>query len=96
MSLHSMKMIYYSCVHSILSYGIIFGCNAPYNKSIFIIQKIIIRVITSSGRFIHFIFYMIYCFLLFIVFVKSYLTGCFFIIIILDLSSCPYVTVIGC
>jgi hypothetical protein len=46
--------------------------------------------------FIHFIFHMIYCFLPVIVFVKSYLTGCFFIIIIFDLSSCPYVTVIGC
>jgi hypothetical protein len=29
-------------------------------------------------------------------FISFHLTGCFFIIIILDLSSCPYVTVIGC
>jgi hypothetical protein len=46
----SMRMIYHSYVHSILSYSITFLDNAPYNESIFKIQKRIVRVITSSGR----------------------------------------------
>jgi hypothetical protein len=50
MSLDSMKMIYYSYVHSILSYGIIFWCNAPLSENIFIIQKRIIRVMSGAGR----------------------------------------------
>jgi hypothetical protein len=32
MSLNSMRMIYHSYAHSILSYGIIFAGNAPYNE----------------------------------------------------------------
>jgi hypothetical protein len=51
-SLNTIRMIYHSYVHSVLSYGIIFGGNAPYNESIFKIQKRIIRVITSSGRLV--------------------------------------------
>jgi hypothetical protein len=50
MSLDSMKSIYYSYVHSILSYGIIFWGNSHLSDSIFNIQKRI-RVITSSGRY---------------------------------------------
>jgi hypothetical protein len=46
----SMKMIYYSYVHSLLSYGIIFWGNAPHNENIFKIQKRILRVMTGSGR----------------------------------------------
>jgi hypothetical protein len=52
MSLNAMRMIYRSYVHSISSYGIILGGNASYNESIFKIQNIIIRVITSSGRLV--------------------------------------------
>jgi hypothetical protein len=45
-------MTYRSYVHSILSYGIILRGNAPYNESIFKIQKRITSVITSSGRLV--------------------------------------------
>jgi hypothetical protein len=51
MSLNSMKAIYYSYVHSILCYGIIFWGNSHLSESIFKIQKRIMRVITSSGRY---------------------------------------------
>jgi hypothetical protein len=50
MSLETMRMTYYSYVHSLLSYGIIFWGNAPHNESIFKIQKRIIRVISGAGR----------------------------------------------
>jgi hypothetical protein len=50
MSLDVMKMIYYSYVHSVISYGIIFWGNSHLSDSIFKIQKRIIRVITNSGR----------------------------------------------
>jgi hypothetical protein len=43
-------MIYYSYVHSLLSYGIIFWGNAPHNENIFKIQKRILRAMTGSGR----------------------------------------------
>jgi hypothetical protein len=33
MSLESMRMTYYSYIHSLLSYGIIFWGNAPHNES---------------------------------------------------------------
>jgi hypothetical protein len=45
-----MKMIYYSYVHSLLLYGIIFQGNAPHSENIFKIQKRILRVMTGSGR----------------------------------------------
>jgi hypothetical protein len=50
MSLEVMKMIYYSYVHSVISYGIIFWGNSHFSDSIFKIQKRIIRVITNTGR----------------------------------------------
>jgi hypothetical protein len=50
MSLDVMKMIYYSYVHSVVSYGIIFWGNSHLSDNIFKIQKRIIRVITNSGR----------------------------------------------
>jgi hypothetical protein len=49
-SLNSMRMIYISYVHLILSYGIILGGKPPCNESIFKIQRRIVRAITSSGR----------------------------------------------
>ena len=49
-NLYVMKMIYYSHVHSVISYGIIFWGNSHLSDSIFKIQKRIIRVITNSGR----------------------------------------------
>ena len=49
MSLDVMKMIYYSYIHSVISYGIIFWGNSHLSDNIFKIQKRI-RVITNSGR----------------------------------------------
>jgi hypothetical protein len=48
MSGDTLKMIYYSYVHSILTYGIIFWDNSPYNTDIFKTQKWIIRIMTKS------------------------------------------------
>ena len=45
-----LKMIYYSYVHSIITYGIIFGGNSPHSTHIFKIQKRIIRIMTKSRR----------------------------------------------
>jgi hypothetical protein len=50
MSLDVMKMIYYSYVHSVISYGVIFWGNSHLSDSIFKLQKRIIRVTTISGR----------------------------------------------
>ena len=50
MSLDVLKMIYFSYVHSVMLYGIIFWGNSHYSDSIFKIQKIIIRIITNTGR----------------------------------------------
>jgi len=47
----TLRMIYYSYVHSIITYGIIFGGNSPHSTHIFKIQKRIIRIMTKSrGR----------------------------------------------
>jgi hypothetical protein len=46
-----MKMIYYSYVHSLLSYGIVFWGNAPHNENIFKIQKRTHITITVSIHF---------------------------------------------
>jgi hypothetical protein len=47
MSLDSIKMIYYSSVHTILKYGTIFWDNAPLISSIFKIQKRILSVMSG-------------------------------------------------
>jgi hypothetical protein len=39
MSQKSLRTIYYSYVHSIMSYGIIFWGNSPYSNSIFKIKE---------------------------------------------------------
>jgi hypothetical protein len=49
LSLESLKMIYFSIVHSIISYGIIFWGSSTHTESIFKIQKRVIRIITNSG-----------------------------------------------
>ena len=49
MSLESMRLIYFSYFHSIISYGIIFWSNSLPSKFLFRIQKRTIRVITNSG-----------------------------------------------
>ena len=43
-------MVYFSCFHSIISYGIIFWGNSHYSINIFKIQKRIIRIMTNSNR----------------------------------------------
>jgi len=43
-------MVYFSCFHSIMSYGIIFWGNSHYSINIFKIQKRIIRIMTYSNR----------------------------------------------
>ena len=50
MSLDVLRMIYFSYVHSIIAYGIIFWGNSHSSASIFKIQKRIIRIINNSGR----------------------------------------------
>jgi hypothetical protein len=47
LSLDSLKLIYYSYSHSILSYGIIFWGNTPHSNVIFKMQKKIIRIMTG-------------------------------------------------
>jgi len=44
-----LRMVYFSCFHSIMSYGIIFWGNSPHSINIFKIQKIIIRIMTNSN-----------------------------------------------
>ena len=48
MSLETLRMVYFAYIHSIISYGIIFGGNQLYSDKIFKIQKRVIRIITSS------------------------------------------------
>jgi hypothetical protein len=50
MSTDVMKSIYYSYVHSILAYGIIFCGNSCFKDNIFKIQEGIIRVITNLRK----------------------------------------------
>jgi hypothetical protein len=48
LSLEAIKMVYFSYVPSLLIYGIIFWGNSSYAKSVFKIQKRIIRIMTNS------------------------------------------------
>ena len=51
MTENTLRMICYSYVHSIITYGIIFWGNSPHSAHIFKIQKRIIRIMTKSrGR----------------------------------------------
>jgi len=47
LSQDSLKMIYYSYFHSIMTYGIIFWGNSHYSNTIFRLQKKIIRIIVG-------------------------------------------------
>ena len=49
LSVNILRMIYFSYVHSVMSYGIIFWGNSHHSNSIFKIQKRIIRIITNTG-----------------------------------------------
>jgi hypothetical protein len=50
LSFEALKMVYFSTVHSIISYGIIFWCISTYSKIIFKVQKRIVRIITNSDN----------------------------------------------
>ena len=50
LSFESLKMVYFSTVHSIISYGIIFWGISTHSKIIFNFQKRIIRIITNSDN----------------------------------------------
>jgi len=50
MSLEAVRLIYFSYVHTIISYGIIWGGDSSHRKIIFKIQRRIISVIMHSGR----------------------------------------------
>jgi hypothetical protein len=49
LSMESLKPVYFSLVHSVISYGIIFRGSSTHAKIIFKIQKSIIRIITNLG-----------------------------------------------
>jgi len=48
LSLEALKMVYFSTVHSIISYGIIFWGISAYSKIIFKTQKRIVRNVMNS------------------------------------------------
>jgi hypothetical protein len=50
MSLDVLRSTYFSYVHSIISYGIIFCGNSFHSEEIFKIQKRIIRIIMNSSK----------------------------------------------
>jgi len=50
MSSDVLRTIYFSYVHSVISYGIIFWGNSHFSTNIFKIQKRIIRTLTNTGR----------------------------------------------
>jgi len=50
MSLDVLRSTYFSYVHSIISYGIIFWGNSSHSEEIFKIQKRIIRIIMNSNK----------------------------------------------
>jgi hypothetical protein len=46
--LDTLKVIYFTHIHSIISYGIIFWGSSSYANNVFILQKKIIRIITNT------------------------------------------------
>ena len=50
MSLNILRTIYFSYVHSVMSYGIIFWGNSHHSNNIFKIKKRIIRIIINTGN----------------------------------------------
>jgi hypothetical protein len=48
LGLKTIKQIYFSYVHSVLNYSIIFWGNSPHSRSIFITQKRIVRIIMKA------------------------------------------------
>jgi hypothetical protein len=50
LSFESLKMVYFSLVHSVIAYGIIFWGVSNYSKIIFKTEKRVVRIIMSAGR----------------------------------------------
>ena len=50
LSLDSLKLIYYSYFHSILTYGIVFWGNTPHSNVIFRMQKRIVRIMVGVSN----------------------------------------------
>jgi hypothetical protein len=50
LSISSLKMIYYSLFHSVLSYGIIFWGHSPSTQRLFVLQKRAVRLMTGQGN----------------------------------------------
>jgi len=48
--LETLRMIYFSSVHSIISYNIIFWGNSTYSNAIFKLQKRVIRIMMNVGN----------------------------------------------
>jgi len=48
LSFETLKMVYFSIVHSIISYGIIFWGVSTHSKIIFKFQKRIIRILAET------------------------------------------------
>jgi hypothetical protein len=49
-STKNLRTIYFSYVHSIIAYGVIFWGNSPYSSNIFKLQKRAIRIIMNAGN----------------------------------------------
>ncbi|PNF40377.1 hypothetical protein B7P43_G01597 [Cryptotermes secundus] len=50
MSQGTLRMIYFSYFHSVMTYGLVFWGNSPYSIHIFSLQKRAIRIIMNSGN----------------------------------------------
>jgi hypothetical protein len=48
--LETLQMIYFSSVHAIISYGVIFWGNSRYSNTIFKLQKKVIRIMMNAGN----------------------------------------------
>jgi hypothetical protein len=49
MSLETLRMVYFSCFHSIIKYGIIFWGNSTNISRVFKLQKKVIRIMSGVG-----------------------------------------------
>jgi hypothetical protein len=45
----TIRMIYFSYFHSVMTYSLVFWGNSPHSINIFRLQKMAIRIITKSG-----------------------------------------------
>jgi hypothetical protein len=47
MSTETLRMVYFAYVHSVISFGIIFGGNQPHSEKVFKLQKRVIRIVST-------------------------------------------------